>query len=108
MIGTGRALPSLEPSRPNRAGAYRSLRGRSGNGEPPAGGSGGECLPQTPAQPDIRIPRKVVKGGSFLCATSCCRRCRPAARHAQMVDSGMSYIGFRCVRRGTATAGGHA
>ncbi|WP_424814811.1 formylglycine-generating enzyme family protein [Roseococcus sp. YIM B11640] len=52
-----------------------------------------------PAQPAIRIPRKVVKGGSFLCAPSYCRRYRPAARHAQMIDSGMSHIGFRCIRR---------
>lgn len=41
-----------------------------------------------PAQPGIRIPRKVVKGGSFRCTPSYCRRYRPAARHAQMVDSG--------------------
>ena len=54
-----------------------------------------------PAQPRIRIPRKVVKGGSFLCAPSYCRRYRPAARHAQMVDTGMSHIGFRCVLRET-------
>jgi formylglycine-generating enzyme required for sulfatase activity len=52
-----------------------------------------------PAQPRARIPRKVVKGGSFLCAPSYCRRYRPAARHAQMVDTGMSHIGFRCIRR---------
>ncbi len=52
-----------------------------------------------PAQPKIRIPRKVVKGGSFLCAPSYCRRYRPAARHAQMVDTGMSHIGFRCITR---------
>jgi sulfatase modifying factor 1 len=52
-----------------------------------------------PAQPEIRIPRRVVKGGSFLCAPSYCRRFRPAARHAQMIDSGMSHIGFRCVTR---------
>jgi sulfatase modifying factor 1 len=52
-----------------------------------------------PASPNIRIPRKVTKGGSFLCAPSYCRRYRPAARHAQMVDSGMSHIGFRCIRR---------
>ncbi|MGG5817288.1 formylglycine-generating enzyme family protein [Falsiroseomonas sp. HW251] len=52
-----------------------------------------------PASPAIRIPRKVTKGGSFLCAPSYCRRYRPAARHAQMVDSGMSHIGFRCIRR---------
>jgi sulfatase modifying factor 1 len=49
------------------------------------------------AQPQFRIPRKVVKGGSFLCAPNDCRRYRPAARHAQMIDSGMSHIGFRCV-----------
>jgi formylglycine-generating enzyme len=52
-----------------------------------------------PAQPQLHIARKVVKGGSFLCAPSYCRRCRPAARHAQMIDSGMSHIGFRCVNR---------
>jgi formylglycine-generating enzyme required for sulfatase activity len=50
-------------------------------------------------QPAIRIPRRVVKGGSFLCAPSYCRRYRPAARHAQMIDTGMSHIGFRCIRR---------
>jgi len=52
-----------------------------------------------PQQPNIKIPRKVVKGGSFLCAPSYCRRYRPAARHAQMIDSGMSHIGFRCIKR---------
>lgn len=52
-----------------------------------------------PRQPEIRIPRKVVKGGSHLCAPSYCRRYRPAARHAQPVDSSMSHVGFRCVLR---------
>ena len=52
-----------------------------------------------PAQLAVQIPRRVVKGGSFLCAPSYCRRYRPAARHAQMVDTGMSHIGFRCIRR---------
>jgi formylglycine-generating enzyme required for sulfatase activity len=54
-----------------------------------------------PAQPVVAIPRKVVKGGSFLCAPNYCRRYRPAARHAQMIDSGMSHIGFRCIVRST-------
>ena len=35
-----------------------------------------------PGQAQIRIPRKVVKGGSHLCAPNYCRRYRPAARHA--------------------------
>jgi formylglycine-generating enzyme len=53
-----------------------------------------------PAQPQFRLPRKVVKGGSFLCADSYCLRYRPAARRPQMVDTGMSHIGFRCVAAG--------
>jgi formylglycine-generating enzyme required for sulfatase activity len=52
-----------------------------------------------PAQPQFRIPRKVVKGGSYLCADSYCRRYRPAARRPQMIDTGMSHIGFRCIAR---------
>jgi sulfatase modifying factor 1 len=62
-------------------------------------GGGPIAASYDPAQPQIRIPRKVVKGGSFLCAPNYCRRYRPAARHPQMVDSGMSHIGFRCVVR---------
>jgi len=46
------------------------------------------------------IPRKVVKGGSHLCAPNYCRRYRPAARHPHPVDTSTSHIGFRCVRRG--------
>jgi formylglycine-generating enzyme required for sulfatase activity len=49
-----------------------------------------------PAQPQFRIPRKVIKGGSHLCADNYCLRYRPAARRPQMIDTGMSHIGFRC------------
>ncbi|HEY9292426.1 MAG TPA: formylglycine-generating enzyme family protein [Microlunatus sp.] len=49
-----------------------------------------------PAQPQFRIPRKVIKGGSHLCADSYCLRYRPAARRPQMIDTGMSHVGFRC------------
>ena len=52
-----------------------------------------------PSQPEIPIPRKVLKGGSHLCAPSYCRRYRPAARHGQPVDTSTSHIGFRCVIR---------
>jgi formylglycine-generating enzyme required for sulfatase activity len=52
-----------------------------------------------PAQPQFRVPRKVIKGGSFACADSYCLRYRPAARRPQMVDTGMSHIGFRCIVR---------
>jgi formylglycine-generating enzyme required for sulfatase activity len=50
-----------------------------------------------PRQPRIRIARKVLKGGSHLCAPNYCRRYRPAARHAHPVDTSTSHIGFRCV-----------
>ncbi len=48
--------------------------------------------------------RKVLKGGSHLCAPSYCRRYRPAARHPQPVDTGTSHIGFRCIVRPTPGA----
>lgn len=50
-------------------------------------------------QPHLRIPRKVLKGGSHLCAPNYCLRFRPAARSPQMIDSSMSHLGFRCVLR---------
>ena len=52
-----------------------------------------------PRQPAIRIPRKVLKGGSHLCAPNYCRRYRPAARHPEPVDTSTSHVGFRCVLR---------
>ncbi|MGY1530980.1 formylglycine-generating enzyme family protein [Luteimonas sp. A649] len=52
-----------------------------------------------PAQPHIRIPRKVMKGGSHLCAPNYCQRYRPAARMSQPVDTSTSHLGFRCVVR---------
>jgi formylglycine-generating enzyme required for sulfatase activity len=58
-----------------------------------------------PRQPQFRVPRKVIKGGSFLCADTYCQRYRPAARRPQMVDTGMSHIGIRCVRRGPEPTG---
>jgi formylglycine-generating enzyme required for sulfatase activity len=52
-----------------------------------------------PAQPNIRIPRRVMKGGSHLCAPNYCPRYRPAARMAQPIDTSTSHLGFRCVVR---------
>jgi sulfatase modifying factor 1 len=76
----------------------------------PAEASKACCVPQNPRggperesydprQPEIRIARKVLKGGSHLCAPNYCRRYRPAARHAQPVDTSMSHVGFRCIVR---------
>lgn len=52
-----------------------------------------------PSLGDVRIPRKVVKGGSFLCTPDYCRRYRPAARMAQGVDTSTCHMGFRCIVR---------
>lgn len=52
-----------------------------------------------PTQPAVRIGRKVIKGGSHLCAENYCQRYRPAARHPEMVDTSTTHIGFRCVVR---------
>lgn len=52
-----------------------------------------------PAEPGRPIGRKVLKGGSHLCAPNYCQRYRPAARHPQAIDSATSHIGFRCVSR---------
>src|ERR1700678_1333552 len=61
-----------------------------------------QALSYAPAQPAVRIPRKVIKGGSYLCAPNYCRRYRPAARHPQPVDTSTSHVGFRCVVRPSA------
>ena len=55
-----------------------------------------------PGMPKVPIPRKVLKGGSFLCAPNYCRRYRPAARYPQMIDTATCHIGFRCVIRSPA------
>lgn len=54
----------------------------------------------TPPSPQIRMPRKVIKGGSYLCAPNYCRRYRPAARLPLAVDTSTGHVGFRCVVRG--------
>jgi formylglycine-generating enzyme required for sulfatase activity len=57
---------------------------------------GGSCCGPTG---DERFPRRVIKGGSHLCAPNYCLRYRPAARQGETVDSSTSHIGFRCVVR---------
>jgi formylglycine-generating enzyme required for sulfatase activity len=48
---------------------------------------------------ELRIPRKVMKGGSYLCAPNYCRRYRPAARMAQPIDTSTCHLGFRGIVR---------
>lgn len=68
---------------------------------------GGSCCGGTKSlsadpQDAAAIARRVLKGGSHLCAPNYCRRYRPAARHAHPVDTSTSHIGFRCVARPSA------
>lgn len=67
------------------------------------------CVPRSPhggdeagsretRQDAPRFGRKVLKGGSHLCADNYCHRYRPAARQAQTVESTTSHVGFRCAR----------
>ena len=65
---------------------------------------GREDASYDPCQPEIKIPRKVLKGGSHLCAPNYCRRYRPAARHPEPVDTSTSHVGFRCVGRQARTS----
>ena len=44
------------------------------------------------------VPKRVQRGGSFLCADSYCVRYRPGARGKGEVSSGLSHLGFRCVK----------
>jgi formylglycine-generating enzyme len=49
--------------------------------------------------PTSRIPRRVLKGGSHLCAPNYCLRYRPAARQGEAIDTSTVHIGFRCLIR---------
>ena len=53
--------------------------------------------------PDAHIPRRVVKGGSHLCAPNYCLRYRPAARQGEAIETSTSHIGFRCIVRVNTT-----
>jgi formylglycine-generating enzyme len=58
-----------------------------------------EAKSYDPQQPGLPTARKVIKGGSYLCAPNYCLRYRPAARYPQAIDTTTSHIGFRCVLR---------
>jgi formylglycine-generating enzyme len=57
-----------------------------------------------PARTDQPVARKVIKGGSYLCAPNYCQRYRPAARYPQAIDTTTGHIGFRCVLRDATRA----
>ena len=68
---------------------------------------GGRETSYDPREPEAKIPRKVTKGGSHLCAPNYCQRYRPAARMAQPIDTSISHLGFRLIVRGLENGIGH-
>lgn len=81
----------FRPHHPEEAGGAccipRNPRVDSAQGSHPSGG------------PGAHIPRRVLKGGSHLCAPNYCLRYRPAARQGEAVDTSTGHLGFRCVVR---------
>jgi formylglycine-generating enzyme len=73
------------------------------DGDDQVAGCGCGCSPSDTArarsaEPGSATPRRVLKGGSHLCAPEYCLRYRPAARSPQAEDTGSTHIGFRCAR----------
>jgi formylglycine-generating enzyme len=83
-----------------------------GPGDPSTGSAGDRpcCAPRNPRitspdesyaadRPGGHMARRVIKGGSHLCAPNYCLRYRPAARQAETMETSTTHIGFRgCVR----------
>ena len=95
MKNLGVSVPSAKIRKPLREadGAPRCCAAR----QPRGGLEADSCEAGGPA-----TPRKVLKGGSHLCAPSYCKRYRPAARHVQLIDTSASHVGFRCIVRSRA------
>jgi formylglycine-generating enzyme required for sulfatase activity len=68
----------------------------------PVNPRGGTMVGSIDQQLGVAIPRKVLKGGSFLCAPNYCLRYRPAARIPEPIDTTTCHVGFRCVARSTS------
>jgi len=49
-----------------------------------------------PDEPNL--PKRVMRGGSFLCADCYCRGYRPTARMKSSPDTGLFHVGFRCAK----------
>lgn len=62
----------------------------------------GAANPTGPAQPydamDPNAPKRVIRGGSFMCSDEYCRGYRVSARMKTTPESGLSNLGFRCAR----------
>ena len=64
----------------------------------------GQSIVENPAGPsssfdpdEPTVPKKVVRGGSFLCNASYCKGYRVSSRMKTATDTGLEHTGFRCV-----------
>lgn len=79
-----------------RPDAYRA-RASSALTENPQG-------PEDSLDPDEpTVPKRVQRGGSYLCHASYCASYRPAARMKCSPDTGLMHSGFRCVKDAAPT-----
>ena len=107
---TGRQLPAERVRTLRRMRKRLGVDRRTGSRRTiPKKSNSSCCVPRNPrvtrsnAQVGETIPRRVIKGGSHLCAPNYCLRYRPAARQGQAIDSSTTHIGFRCIRRAKLT-----
>lgn len=86
----GCCAPSTAEMTPNRATSDTATADRRASAKSDAE------LAAASAEPGQTIPRRVIKGGSHLCAPEYCHRYRASARSPQAEDSATNHIGFRC------------
>jgi formylglycine-generating enzyme len=75
-----------------RANYYRTL---TTSGEVPRNPQG-PAVSLDPEEP--QVPKKVHRGGSFLCTAQYCSRYMVGTRGKGAIDTGTNRLGFRCVR----------
>jgi sulfatase modifying factor 1 len=74
-----------------RADYYKTLASKGSVTIDPTG-------PKSSLDPeDPYMPKRVVRGGSFLCNNQYCASFRPAARMKESPDTGMIHMGFRAI-----------
>ena len=96
---TGSRAPRRSARSRRTATASSTCAGTSGSGRRMRSARGRRSPACCAPPPTERIERKVIKGGSHLCAPNYCLRYRPAARQGEAVDTSTRHIGFRCIVR---------
>ena len=92
-MGSDHHYPEEAPAHRVTVGSFRIDR------TPVTNAHGLEEASYDPRLPGMRIPRRVLKGGSHLCAPNYSRRYRPAARFPEPTDTSTCHVGFRCIVR---------